>query len=301
MKFDFYISPVATIFVAILLGFLLAIPSHAQTVTGPVSSPVRELVMDVLQQAGIHSARMISRRRSTQQEAAFLYGLMKDEDNFSSVKKRYGPAAQKVIDIYSVNKLKSRGLVVALMDTEIKKQISLLGENRKEFSYVGPSKVFKFVVMPELAVDRSHFMNRFEAALRDHPDFTRWYGSAETGGAYQIEIPKILRTISGLWRGRCRETLADGEQIRYRHVMKLKRTEKGYLGSRKSPSRDGERWISSPLENLSIDRRSKKIAYSYQGEGGKKIAIVGRFNANYNRIKFEHNSSKAKCKLRKRL
>ena len=86
--------------------------------------------------------------------------------------------------------------------------------------------------------------------------------------------------------------------------MKLKRTATGYSGLRKSPSLqsvDGERWVSSALEELLIDRRTKIIAYSYKDERGERIKIVGRLNADYNRIKFEHNSSKTKCKIRKRL
>jgi len=281
-------------------GFaVISWPGFAQTVHGSMPSPVRELVLDVLKQSGIASAQMISRRRSTSQEAAFLYRLLHEADDKAAIRQRYGAAGQQVIDVYHAHHMKPRVAVLALMDAEIKKQISLLGEKRREFAYVGPSKFHKFVVVPAMSFDRSRITDRFEAALQDHPDIVQWVGNE--GGAYHIEVPKLMRTISGLWRGRCRETLADGETVRYRHVLKLKRSEQGYSGLRKSPPESSGPWVTSRLENLSIDRRTKKIAYSYKGEAGRQIDIVGRFNADYNRITFEHNSSKAKCRLRKRL
>ena len=296
-----------SIFLAVIvlkLGCIASTSISAQTVTGSVPSPVRELMLDILKEAGVAKARMMSRRRSTQQEAVFLYQLLENAENKSAIKKRYGPSGQKVIDVFLTEKNKPRVAVLARMDRELQKQITLLGDNRAEFAYVGPSKVHKYVVVPVFELDRSGMTSRLEAVLQDYPDLARWTGPVRAGGAFHIEIPKTLKTISGLWRGRCRETLADGESVRYRHVMKLKRTATGYSGLRKSPSLqsvDGERWVSSALEELLIDRRTKIIAYSYKDERGERIKIVGRLNADYNRIKFEHNSSKTKCKIRKRL
>ncbi|MGY8991402.1 MAG: hypothetical protein ACKVHL_07415 [Rhodospirillales bacterium] len=277
----------------------MTVPLKAQTIHGAVPSPVRELVQDVLQEAKILSATMITRRRSTHQKSAFLFQVLQDSGNTAAIRQRYGTAARRVINLYLANKMKSRAVVLALMNAEIKKQIVLLGENRKEFAFVGTSKVHKFVVMPD--IDYAGYLKRFETVLDDHPDFTGWQGSAHAGRTYHVEIPKTLKTISGLWRGRCWITLAGGEEVKYRQVLKLKRNEKGYYGTRKSPSHDGERWITSALENLTIDRRSKRIAYTYWGEKGNRIHIAGTFNEDYNQIKFDKNSSNAKCKTRKRL
>ena len=279
----------------------MTVPLKAQTIHGAVPSPVRELVLDVLQEANISSARMISRRRSTHQEAAFMFRVLHGSNNTGAIQQRYGTAARRVIDLYLAHKTKPRAVVLALMNAEIQKQIVLLGEGRTEFGFVGSSKVHKFVVMPEPVIDYAGYLKRFETSLHDHPDFIGWQGSAQEGRTYHIEVPKTLKTISGLWRGRCRITLADGEEVRYRQVLKLKRNETGYYGTRKSPSHDGERWVTSPLENLTIDRRSKRIVYSYRGEKGNRIQIAGTFNEDYNQIAFDKNSSNAKCKTRKRL
>ncbi len=288
--------------VIFMLGLIVTVPSQAQAVSGSVPSPVRELVLDILKQAGIGSAHIISRRRSTRQEAAFLYRLLQGAGNeHAAVRNRYGPAGKRVIDVYLAHQTKPHATVLALMEVVINKQIALLGDNRREFMYVGPSRFHKFVVAIKLA----HDLSQLEAALQDHPDIARLaghgHGAGEPGVAYHLEIPKTLKTFSGLWRGRCRKTLAGGETIKYRHVMNLKRTVAGYSGTRKSPSLDGERWITSSLEDLAIDRRTKKIAYVYKGERGERIAIAGKFNDDYNRITYEKNSSKAKCNIRKRL
>ena len=192
---------IGLIWFAALVGHSL--PGNAQTVQGFVPSPVRDLVLDVLQEAGISRARMMSRRRSTHQEAAFLYQLLKGADDLAAVRQRYGAAGQKVINAYLANKLKPRGVILARMDAELNKQINLLGESRREFTYVGPSKVYKFDIIPEPSMDRIGHLKKFETALQDHPDFRGWQGSVQSGGTYHINVPKLLKTITGLWRGRC--------------------------------------------------------------------------------------------------
>lgn len=230
-----------------------------------------------------------------------MYQLLKGADDLAAVRQRYGAAGQKVINAYLANKLKPRGVILVRMDAELNKQINLLGESRREFTYVGPSKVYKFDVIPEPSMDRIGHLEKFETALQDHPDFRGWQGSVQSGGTYHINVPKLLKTITGLWRGRCWKTLADGGKIRFRQVMKLKRNETGYFGTRKSPSQDGKRWISSTLEKLKIDRRSKTIAYTYRGEKGNSITVVGKFSEDYYQIKFKNNSINVKCRTRKRL
>ncbi|MEL0105938.1 MAG: hypothetical protein VW802_03225 [Rhodospirillaceae bacterium] len=285
---------------SLMVLVFFTVPLHAQTVSGSVPSPVRELVMDLLQEAGIASARMISRRRSTRQEAEFLYRVLSATDDPASLKQRFGEAGQKVVDAYLAHKPKPRRVILAAMDAVIRNQISLLGDNRTEFAYVGPSKVHKFFVFPEIDVDPATLTWRLEEAMASHPDVVKSSAPVEAGGGFHIEVTKALRTISGLWRGRCRENDQDGESVRYRHVMKLARGKTGYTGARKSPSRDGETWVNSRLRNLKIDRRAKTISYSYQNERGKQIDIAGQFNRDYNRIKFTKNTSGAKCRLRKR-
>lgn len=283
-----------------LILFLFVSSTQAQTVSGSLPSPVRELVMDVLSEAGVKSASMISRRRSTQQEAAFLYQLLQKTKDKDAVRRRFGPAGLRVINVYAANNAKPRPAVLALMSAEIKKQINLLGENRTEFAYVGPSRRHKFVVRPKIDIDPATFTKRLEEAFASHPDVAASAAPVRAGGAFHIEVAKTLRTISGLWRGRCREIMDDGEHVRYRHVMKLVRNKTGYSGSRKSPSLKSGNWINSRLQNLVISRRTKLISYSYKNEHGKKIDIVARFNDVYNRMKFEKNTSGAKCRLRKR-
>lgn len=274
--------------------------AQAQTVTGSLPSPVRELVMDVLSEAGVKSAALISRRRSARDEAAFLYKLLQETKDNDAVRQRFGPAGHRVIEVYAANNSNPQTAVLTLMSTEIEKQIRLLGENRTEFTYVGPSKRHKFVVQPEIEIDPATFTKRLEEAFASHPDVATSSAPVNAGGAFHIEVAKTLRTISGLWRGRCREIMDDGERVRYRHVMKLTRDSNGYSGIRKSPSLKNDLWIKSRLQHLVISRRTKLISYSYKDEHGKKIDIVGRFNDVYNRIKFEKNTSGAKCRLRKR-
>jgi len=72
-------------------------------------------------------------------------------------------------------------------------------------------------------MDRIGHLEIFETALQDHLNFRGWQGSVQSGGTYHINVPKSLKTITGLWRGRCWKTLAVGEKVRFHQVMKHKR------------------------------------------------------------------------------
>jgi len=166
---------------------LAASTGHAQTVQGePLDSVPRAVLLEVLADAGLSSARVTSVARTPRQQAEAMRNAIL-RSGVAAVRGVYAAAAQSVIDAYVAATALGYGPERTLdaMEAEIELVIEALGDDRRTMMHVASGR-HTFDVAPSSIRDPA----AFESALRRHPRVLRIITPHEGEAAFHIEVAR---------------------------------------------------------------------------------------------------------------
>lgn len=178
-------------------------PAHAQaSLTGKALDPVpEEILLEILEAAGLRSARVSSYHRTARKQAEIMYGICRARRGVTKARRTYSAVAERIIDVYVANRKLKRERVIDLMTAETRRILQELGPGRTTLMHVD-SRNYTFDVAPSSIGKRNR--KRFAAAIKNHPDVIRvlepGVGSER---AYHIEIARTQASLRGAWIGAC--------------------------------------------------------------------------------------------------
>ena len=173
-----------------LMAFTLAAQAQAPAISGkPLPEPAREVLAEILREAGVAAVEVTSVARTPAKQAEVMYGYIV-RNGAAAAHKLYGPAGDRVIDVYEQHAGKPKDEVVALMLERLEVEFERLeaqGDKRTELMHVSDSH-YVFDVAPSSIPASRHAA--FEKAVENHPKVSRFLKPPLDKNAYHIEVPK---------------------------------------------------------------------------------------------------------------
>lgn len=236
-----------------------------------------EILTEILETAGLRSARVTSYRRTARKQAELMYAICARKRGITKARRTYSAAAERIINIYvKYRKTKKRAQIIDLMTAETKKVLAELGPGRTTLMHVD-SDNHTFDVAPSSIRNKK----RFTAAIKAHPDVIRLLEpGVGSERAFHLEVSRALHAITGAWTGTCSRGAAPVPI-----ELRIKRMNKRYVGTM-TANDSAVRW------NLDIDRKHKTIALIRPGE-----FLTGQFEDDYSALTFDRGG--LGCQLEK--
>lgn len=155
-----------------------------------VPAAARSVLLDVLKQAGLESARVTSTTRTVAEQAKVMFDFV-NKNGFEAALELYGPHGDAIIKVCAAS-YKQNGKcvdqVLPKMVEETRRQIELLqkqGDHRTELMHTSDTH-FTIDIDPESIADRP----AFEAAVAAERRVSRFLKPPLDKNSYHLEIPR---------------------------------------------------------------------------------------------------------------
>lgn len=173
-----------------------------------LSRVAKAVLVEVLEQAELPSAKVTAVARSPEKQAQIMYDICHSEGGVERAKDMYAKSSEAIVDVYLAHKKRPRDEVIARMAREIERVIDELGPDRKTMRHVSDER-YAFDVDPSSLADAA----RFEAAAKVHPAVARFLGPERSGhDAYHIEVFQNSLPITGMWQGQCDTAKSESDE-----------------------------------------------------------------------------------------
>lgn len=146
----------------------------------------RAVLFEIMERAGVHSARVTSAGRSVSGQVRAMYGYIQ-RHGVAQAHDLYGPEGDAVIDMYQQHRRESRGEILASMKAELERQLPAAFAN-KRLMHLNPCYYVFDISMRSIPTSKQAAFSR---AAADHERVHRFLGKDEAEReAFHIEIQR---------------------------------------------------------------------------------------------------------------